>query len=124
MTAGTFVAFTLSFIKVFAVGLWIFAPILLSIAVFILLLGQWVGRAEKWSPFDAAYWSLVTASTVGYGDFRPSCRLGKVLSIVIATWGLIFTGIVVGIAVQSAQYSLDKYVDVEEIAERVKLDSE
>ena len=113
-------AFTLTFIELFAIGVGLFAPLLASIAAFILVLGQLVGRSERWSPFDAAYWSLITASTVGYGDFRPQRRLGKVLAIVIAIWGLVFTGIMVGIAVQAATVSLTRHVDIDRFAERVQ----
>jgi voltage-gated potassium channel len=43
---------------------------------------------EGWSYLDAAYYTTVTITTVGYGDFTPKTALGKLGAIV-----LIFTGV-------------------------------
>ena len=74
-------------------------------------LGQIVGHIESWKRFDALYWSFITATTVGYGDIRPSYRSSRVLSILIALTGLVFTGIIVAIAVRSATYAFNIHVD-------------
>lgn len=68
----------------------------------IIVLGQIVGKRESWARFDALYWSFITATTVGYGDIRPTQKLSKVLSILIAFVGLVFTGIVVALAINAA----------------------
>jgi voltage-gated potassium channel len=99
--------FTLLFVKLFFFGLQLTAPILLFLALIILLLGQYVGRRESWSRFEALYWSLVTATTVGYGDYRPLDTASRMLSILIAICGVIFTGIIVAIAVTSTTKALE-----------------
>lgn len=44
---------------------------------------------------DALYWSLVTVSTVGYGDFYPVTVIGKVVAVTLMLSGIgIFGGIV------------------------------
>ncbi len=43
---------------------------------------------EGWSWLDAAYFSVVTIATVGYGDITPQTAIGKVFTI-----GYIFSGI-------------------------------
>ena len=44
---------------------------------------------------DALYWSLVTVSTVGYGDFHPVTPVGKVTAVTLMFFGIgIFGGIV------------------------------
>lgn len=44
---------------------------------------------------DALYWSLVTVSTVGYGDFYPVTVVGKVVAVTLMLSGIgIFGGIV------------------------------
>lgn len=50
---------------------------------------------EGWSLLDAAYFSVVTIATVGYGDLAPQTALGKIFTI-----GYIFAGI--GIFVSAA----------------------
>jgi len=103
--------FTFTFMKTFLYGLYFTAPLLLLIVLITIFLGQIVGHIESWKRFDALYWSFITATTVGYGDIRPSYRTSKILSVLIALTGLIFTGIIVAIAVRSASYAFNIHVD-------------
>jgi voltage-gated potassium channel len=93
---------TFEFSSLFLTGLYALAPVLLGLAVSIVAIGQVVRKVEGWSITDSLYWSFITASTVGYGDFRPTRRLSKYLAILIALIGLILTGIMVAIAVFAA----------------------
>jgi len=97
--------FTLNFLELFLVGIYLAAPLLLLLVLVIVVLGQIVGRKESWARYDALYWSFVTATTLGYGDFRPSRKISKVLAIVIAFTGIILTGIIVSLALYSASES-------------------
>ena len=101
---------TAEFLLLFIRGLYFAAPVLSALFLTIVLIGQIVGRREAWSKFDAFYWSFITAITVGYGDFHPCKRLSKGLAILISLVGVIFTGIVVAIALHAAQTSFRKYV--------------
>ncbi|MFC1799238.1 potassium channel family protein [Thermodesulfobacteriota bacterium] len=50
---------------------------------------------ENLSLVDAAYFSIVTMATVGYGDIHPQSLLGKILAIVLIVGGVgTFLGIV------------------------------
>jgi voltage-gated potassium channel len=40
--------------------------------------------------FDAIYWSLITISTVGYGDITPVSQEGKILTMVLIVFGIGF----------------------------------
>jgi voltage-gated potassium channel len=61
-----------------------------------LLLGVFVGTmltssvlyaiSEGTSFPDSVYWSLVTATTLGYGDFAPHSVFGKVLTSLLITF--------------------------------------
>jgi len=93
--------FTFLFLAQFFRGLVLVSPLLISLALFITLLGYIVGRLESWSKLDAIYWAFITATTVGYGDIRPMGRLSKVLSVFIALVGMVFTGIMVALAVNA-----------------------
>ena len=97
--------FTLIFLEVFFKGLVFVGPLLISLGLFIVLLGYLVGRLESWDRLDAIYWAFITATTVGYGDIRPMGRLPKALSVLIALVGMIFTGIMVALAVNAVTQS-------------------
>lgn len=94
--------FTFQFIKFFFYGLKLAAPLLISLALLIILLGQIVGARESWGRFDSLYWAFITATTVGYGDIRPMARLSKTFSVLIALTGIIFTGIMVALSLNAA----------------------
>jgi hypothetical protein len=50
---------------------------------------------EDISFFDALYFTIVTISTVGYGDINPTTTVGKILAIVLVVLGVaIFLGVV------------------------------
>ncbi len=76
--------FSIAFALYFANGLFLIAPLVVLLLIVILGLGMVVGRVESWTRFDAIYWALVTATTLGYGDIRPVRKISKSLSIVIA----------------------------------------
>jgi voltage-gated potassium channel len=101
-----FTGLTTTFLKEFAFGIWLTSPLLLSLALVIVALGQIVGKIERWSPFDSFYWSFITATTVGYGDVRPERPGSRILSILIAFVGLTFTGILVAVAVHAGTIAL------------------
>jgi potassium channel subfamily K len=53
--------------------------------------GIWMGRLEGWSWFDSLYYSIITAGTLGYGDFSPKTSSGR-------AWGIIFIPLAVAAA--------------------------
>lgn len=57
------------------------ALLILSAATFY----HWV---EGWRWIDAFYFSVITISTVGYGDFAPQTDMGKLFTIAYVLCGL------------------------------------
>ena len=43
---------------------------------------------EGWSWLDSLYFSVITLTTIGYGDFSPQTDLGKILPCSILWLGL------------------------------------
>jgi len=97
---------TLSFVKAFLLRVWLTAPLLLSIAMFITFIVQLAGKKEGWTRVESFYWSFITATTVGYGDMRQTKTASRMLAIVIALLGLTLTGIIVALAVNAATVAL------------------
>jgi voltage-gated potassium channel len=103
--------FSIAFALYFANDLFLIGPLVVLLLIVILGLGMIVGRVESWSRFDAVYWALITATTVGYGDIRPVRKISKSLSIAIAFCGLILGGITVAIALDAATKAFAEFGD-------------
>lgn len=97
---------TITFLKELAVGVWLTLPVLLCLALVIVALGQFAGKAEGWKRFDSFYWSFITATTIGYGDLRPTKVSSRIMAIIIGLLGLTFTGILIAIAVHAGAIAL------------------
>ena len=111
--------FTFDFIQMFSIALLYVAPLLISLMLIIVILGHIVGKLEGWSKPDSLYYSFITATTVGYGDFRPSKKMAKFLAVIIAFIGLLFTGIVVAIAIHSATHAFTTTHNATKILQQV-----
>ncbi len=101
--------FSLYFLRVLFIDFLYASPILLFLVVLISFIGHIVGRIEGWPRSDALYHAFINATTVGYGDFRPTKKVSKMLAIALALVGLVFTGMVVAIAIHAADLA---YADV------------
>ena len=111
--------FTLSFLKTFFWASYLVLPLLVSLCVVIIVLGQIVCRLEKWQRYDALYWSFITATTVGYGDIRPLRKVSKMLAVIIAVVGMMFTGLIIAVTLNAASLALEKHADTR-IIDRIK----
>ena len=58
--------------------------------------------------FDAFYWSLITISTVGYGDITPVTDEGKVLTMVLIIFGIGFISFATSIIVSAFTEKLEE----------------
>lgn len=111
--------FTLDFIQLFFWVIHLISPLLLFLCLIIVMLGQLVGRIERWRHFDALYWSFITATTVGYGDFYPLKKISRILSVLIAFVGVMFTGIIIAVTLNAATIAFEKHVD-KRVIEKIK----
>ena len=94
--------FTFDYLHIFYISVKLASPLLIFSVALIILLGLIVGMRESWGRFDSIYWAFITATTVGYGDIRPTRPVSKALSVLIAFVGMTFTGILVALAIYAA----------------------
>jgi uncharacterized membrane protein len=81
-------------------------PIFSSLLLLIMALGLVIGMREGWTIGDSLYFSFITGFTIGYGDITPHYPLTKLLAVLLAAVGFLFTGILVGIAVEALRYTV------------------
>jgi len=70
---------------------------------------------EEWaeSPFysipDTFWWAMVTATTVGYGDFYPTTGLGKAIAVITMVFSLVIGSLPVGVVGGTFSTVWDEY---------------
>ncbi|MCP4995085.1 MAG: potassium channel protein [Gammaproteobacteria bacterium] len=74
-----------------------FVVFMSSTAIFFFEAKQVGGEIDGF--FDAIYWSLVTISTVGYGDITPQSNEGKAVSLVLIICGIGFISLMTSVIV-------------------------
>lgn len=72
--------------------------------------------AEGWNWLDAVYFSVITLTTVGYGDFSPETTFGKVFTIFYVLTGM---GILFGFINAFYNHRLSKYDELKEKRKQV-----
>ena len=107
--------FSFAFIKLFTYSLSLLAPILIVLITVIVITGFYVSKKESWPVSDGLYWAFITATTVGYGDIRPTFNISKILAVFIAMTGMVFTGVIVALAIHAATIAFKEHADIAEI---------
>lgn len=83
--------------------------ILLMVATLIIIGTIFYTLIEDWSLIDSFYFSVVTLTTVGYGDFSPDTDIGKLFTTIYIFMGLsIITAFASSIAKTHAQRVADR----------------
>jgi voltage-gated potassium channel Kch len=71
----------------------------------LLLFGSFfIARVEDWTLFQGLYWSVITLTTVGYGDFSPQTFAGRAFTIFYVLAGV---GIIVALVTQIAHHAAE-----------------
>jgi len=68
--------------------------------------------------FDAIYWSLVTITTVGYGDIAPVTDMGRVIAMVIILFGIAMISFATSVIVSAFSEKLNELKE-ERIVEEI-----
>ncbi len=73
-----------------------FIYVLYCAGALILLSSLAMGYFEQKSFADALWWSIVTTTTVGYGDISPTTAAGRVIAIILMLFGIGMIGMLTG----------------------------
>lgn len=77
--------------------------------IMLMVIGATIIAFLEKMPFgDALYFSFVTGLTIGYGEIVVKTFLGRMVAILIGLIGIIFTGMVVAIAVRALQKTFEE----------------
>ena len=69
--------------------------VLLVLALFMLIVGtSFYHFVEKWTVLDSLYFSVITLTTIGFGDSVPSSSVSKIFTMVYVFVGI---GIILGL---------------------------
>ena len=71
--------------------------------------------------FEAVYWSIVTISTVGYGDVTPVTQEGRVVAMLVITAGIAVLAFTTSLVVSAFTEKLDEIKEVKTIENIAKL---
>jgi len=100
------IRFTLKFVELFVTGLFMVSPVLVFLAGILFLLAKITCNIEKWQSYSKSlYFTFITALTVGYGKTVPGSKWGKLLSVLSAFVGVVLTGVIVSVALNSVMIS-------------------
>ena len=106
------IKFTVKFLELFVTGLFMVSPVLLFLGGILCLLAKITCRIEKWQSFTKSlYFTFITALTVGYGKTVPSSGWGRFLSVVSGFVGVVLTGVIVSVALNSVMISWESTHD-------------
>ena len=87
---------------------WHFRSVIFGLIALIVIGAVVIALVEKIPFGDAVYFSFVTGLTIGYGEIVAKTVLGRVVALLIGLIGIVFTGMVVAIAVRAVQKSFEK----------------
>lgn len=102
--------------------LMIFASVMISVSSVLIYVAEANNANSAINTiFEAFYWSFVTLSTVGYGDFVPVTSLGRSVAMVIIISGIAVISFMTSIVVSALSQQLDGIKEQKMIADISKM---
>ena len=97
------------------------ATLVASIVILLLIGTALFHNLEGWSWIDSFYFTGVTLTTVGYGDFTPSLPITKVLTVFFAFVGISIVLFSMTILAKIyLEFGQEKLIGVKDIKQKIK----
>jgi len=98
-----------TFFGIFLRIIYVVRKVLLTLIVFIFIMGVLLSIVEGLSLMDGIYFAFVSALTVGYGDIVPHTIIGRTIAVfLLPITGMLITGIMVAAAINAIDKGLRK----------------
>jgi len=92
-----------------------FRDMFIGLMVLLIVGSTFYVMVEGWGVVDAAYFCIMTLSTVGYGDLHPTTAESKIFTIVYLIVGAgLFVGFITKLAAKRRPYQLPRIRHQEE----------
>jgi len=102
--------------------LMVFASVMISISAVLIYIAEANNKDSAINTlFEAFYWSFVTLSTVGYGDFVPVTDLGRTVAMVIIISGIAVISFMTSIVVSAFTEQLDSIKEQKMVSDISKM---
>ena len=96
------------FIHVFFRIVWHIRSVFLVIVALIIAGAVVIAGVEKMPIGEALYFAFITGLTIGYGDIVATTTFGRIMSVLLGFVGILFTGLVIAVAVHAVRESWEK----------------
>ena len=84
----------------------------LAIAAILLFIGTFLfNYLEGWSYVDSFYFSVITLTTIGYGDLAPTTDTSKIIAALYAIFGIGVMIFIMGSVVGKYMFRQKKYLE-------------
>jgi hypothetical protein len=89
-------------------AVWRVKAVILALVALVVAGAAAVSIIEKMPFADALYFAFVTGLTIGYGDIVVKTPFGRLVALLIGLVGILFTGLIVAVAVHAVGKSLEE----------------
>jgi hypothetical protein len=87
-------------------AIWHVWAVMLALITLVVVNAAAIALLEKMAFGDALYFAFITGLTIGYGDIVVHTPLGRLVALLIGLVGIVFTGLVVAVAVYALRESM------------------
>ena len=99
-----------TFQRLFWYYFFILRCLLVAQTLLVILLGVVFAKCENLPIGQGVYFSMITSTTVGFGDIAPKTGLGQFIAVLIAYVGVILFGLVVAVATKAFTVTIDEHL--------------